>query len=75
MPVKLKPVVRTSNPEVKQGCVYKIIAGYQAGWVFTVCHDGTIQYLSVTSNSAGYDLREVLSKPGIVFTEVTLQEV
>lgn len=75
MPVITKPVVRTSNPEVKQGCVYKIVKGYQEGWIFTVCHDSAIQYLSGTSNSAGYDPLSVLAKPGIVFVEITLQEV
>lgn len=78
MPVKLKSVEETQYlpPPLRDGCVYKIIAGYQVGWSFVKTKDNTIHYLSNRAGVAvGWDMVNVLSKPDTRYVEVTLQEV
>lgn len=76
MPVKLKQGMEHTNPVLKEGCVYKIIAGYQAGWSFVKTNGNAIQYLSGNAGqSVGWDAITVLGKPGTRYVEITLQEV
>lgn len=76
MPVKLKQGVEHTNPTLKDGCVYKIIAGYQMGWSFVKTPGNSIQYLSGSAGvCAGWDMVSVLEKPGTHYVEITLQEV
>ena len=77
MPVKLnRSADQYMPPALKEGCVYKITAGYQEGWAFVKTNDNAIQYLSgIAGVDAGWDEVSVLEKPGTRYVEITLQEV
>lgn len=75
MPVKLNlsagPYL---PPPLKQGCVYKIISGYQEGWSFVKTSGNAIQYLSpIAGVPVGWDNASVLDKPNTRYVEITLQ--
>lgn len=77
MPVKLNnSAEQYLPPPLKEGCVYKITAGYQEGRAFVKTNDNAIQYLSGSAGvSEGWDMDAVLEKPGTRYVEITLQEV
>lgn len=78
MPVKLKPNQEPPYiaPTLRDGCVYKITSGYQAGWSFVKTAGNSIQYLAGNAGqSTGWDVSDVLDKPGTRYVEITLQEV